>query len=155
LERTRLAAGKLAALLKQPVPHAAPDDPMGSMKTAAQELLQLNRELGILENAYTSAREMVRGRVGSKELPTKIATTSLRYAVAGFKRTRELLECMALCAESELQSPDLADPARKLAEERSVFFRRLLKPGSTFPGTLLEHSVLQSAISKLKARKRG
>jgi len=153
LERIRLAGGRLAALLKQPAPRADPDDPQGAMKEAARGLLELNRELGILENAYTAAREAARSRTGPKELPAKIVATAIRYAIAGFKRMHRLLECMALCAENELHATDLSASARELAKARSRFFRQLLKPGSAFAGTCLEHSLLQKAIRKASMKR--
>jgi len=142
IERVKLATKGLEAILQRPAPRPSQSQPHECLKSCAKRLIDVNRLMGIFENALVLAKAMGDSMLRSRPIIAKILRACLRCAPQGLQRIREVLQCMAACARYEAQDMRLAPAARGTAKRRVVLLESLLKPSSVFAGTALEHSFL-------------
>lgn len=142
IERVKLATKGLQTILQRPAPRPSQSQPHECLKSCAKRLTDVNRLMGMFENALVLAKTV--GETSPRSRPTvaKILRVCLRCAPQGLQRILEIIQCMAACACYMAQDMRLAPAARGTAKRRGVLLESLLKPSSTFAGTALEHSFL-------------
>lgn len=152
-ERVNRACGHVASLLQKPVPTNASAEPAKAAKRCAKELLDLNRQLGVLENAVVASKDLARTHPSSKEKLVKTVGMCCRAAANAQTRVRELVKQMSVCSKEQAEASELDSAVRERAEKGSTFYESLAS-SKTFAGTALEHPRLQQAVAKLGRRDR-
>jgi len=142
IERVKLATKGLESVLQRPSPRPSQSQPDECLKSCAKRLFDVNRLMGMFENALVLAKAMGESSPGSRPIVAKILQACLRCAPRGLQRIRETLQCMAACARYMVEDARRSPAARRTAKSRVVLFESLLRPASTFGGTSLEHSFL-------------
>jgi hypothetical protein len=111
-------------------------------------MLDLNRQLGVFENAVLASKDLARTHPSSKEKLAKITKACCRAAVQAQARVRLLAEQLAKCYTVQAEAADADAPVRKRAKKGAAFYESLAA-SDTLAGTALEHPFLQRAIAKL------
>lgn len=155
LDRIKIAAKTLTNLLDQPVPKPRFDRARQCVKQCVQRVFEMNRLMGVFENALVLVKSLEPSGASPPALREKTMMICVRSARRGRKRICELLQCMAACESYEAKSAGSKPPARKLAENRAALFGSLAKSVSTFAGTALEHPFLYQEIAASRRMARG
>ncbi|HOV77739.1 MAG TPA: hypothetical protein PLS24_06905 [Sedimentisphaerales bacterium] len=142
IERVKLATKGLEAILQRPAPRPSQSQPHECLKSCAKRLTDINRLMGMFENALVLAKAIGESSPRSRPIVARILRACLSGAPRGLQRIRENLKCMAACARYKVEDASLAPAVRRTAKRRVVLLESLLKPSSTFAGTSLEHSFL-------------
>jgi hypothetical protein len=141
LERARAAAGEAGTLLRKPVPAVSERSPREMGKALAKELMQLNRLLGVFENAVTTAEKLLALEATIAPAVRKLVKTCLHTARKLKARTRGVLRGLAQFAR--LQSTRAAGPAARTVAARRAKFYESLVASEDFLGSGLHHPRLQ------------
>ena len=150
-ERVNRACSHIEKLLQKPVPKNTSDDPVKAAKQCAKQLLVLNRQLGVFENAIVASKDLARTHPSSKKKLVKIIRLCCRTAVEAQKRVRQMAKQMGVCSKEKAKDPDVNSSVRKRAVKGSKFYESLAA-SETFAGTTLEHPRLQQAVAKLSRK---
>ena len=150
-ERAIQAHGRIRVLLRKPVPKSIPGNPAESAKRCAFLLLEINRQMGVLENTVMAARNLARMYPGSKRQIAKIVGASCQAAVEARVRIRELLKQMGVCCKLRAEAANRNSAVRKRAMEGYGFYESLAA-SKTFTNTAFGHPYLQAAIERIGRR---
>jgi hypothetical protein len=147
-ERVNRASGRIEALLQKPVPKNASADPAKAAERCTKQMLDLNRQLGVLENAVVALRGLARAQPSSKERLAKIAGACCRAALEAQARIRLLAKQMAVCSKLQAEAADADEAVGKRAKKGAAFYESLAAT-ETLTGTALEHPYLQREVARL------
>ncbi len=151
-ERVNRARSHIETALQKPVPKNVSADPVKDAKRCAKQILEVNRQMGVFENAVEVSKELLRTHPSSKEKLAKIVGLCCRAAVEAQVRVRELTKQMSVCSKAQAETVDDDATVRKRAEKGAAFYESLAT-SKTFAGTTLEHPYLQQAATKLSRRR--
>lgn len=141
LERAKAATGKAEALLRKTVSAVSERSSRETGKALAKELVQLNRLMGVFENAIVAGEKLAAQDSGTEPGVRKLAKTCLHTARKLQTRTRHVLRALADFARLEsTRAPKTA--ARAVASRRAKFYDGLVA-SENFLGSGLYHAHLQ------------
>jgi hypothetical protein len=146
--------GKLKALLARPLPKPSPKDPHRVVKACARQMSQVNRYLGVMENAIVACTDL---RLRHPTLKAKLAKLAGACASAGLKgeqRVRKLLGQMSFCCRLVADSEEQTASARKRFGQMADYYETLGTTGS-WVGTNIHHPFLDQAADTLPKKKRA
>jgi hypothetical protein len=147
-ERVNRASGEIETLLQKPAPKNASADPVKAAERCTKQMLDLNRQLGVLENAVVASKDLARTHPSSKQKLAKIAEACCHAAVEAQARVRLLAKQLAVCSTVQAEAVDADAAVRKRAKKGAAFYESLAA-SETLAGTALEHPFLQRAVAKL------
>ncbi len=150
-DRVDRAVRRLRALLELPLPDIGRNSPQDVLRQSTQTSPDLDRWLGVLENALLLAKEEVEARPGARAELVDIMRTTLQTAAAGTLRMREIIKCMAHSAES---GPQITQPGgpRGLDMRKAALFKSRLESSRGFAGTALDRPFLSKALNRVLRR---
>ena len=141
LERARAATGKAKALLRKAIPTVSERSSRETGKALAKELVQLNRLMGVFENAIVAGEKLVAYDSETEPGVRKLVNTCLHAARELQTRTRHVLRGLADFAR--LESTRAAKPAARTVAARRAKFYDGLVASENFLGSGLYHAHLQ------------
>lgn len=146
LARSKLALAEGQELLKTPIPNPGERSASGGRKQLAQQLLRLNRILGVFNNALGVAQNPPGAGPAAAETLKKVEAACSKAAQRMIRRVRQLL---SLLAEASLAEAERATDSskRELAERRATFYEALAN-SADFIGTGLYHVYLRDQGQK-------
>jgi hypothetical protein len=151
--RVNMALSRVEELFQKPVPQNSAADPIAVAKRCAKQILSLNRELGVFENAVVTAKDLIRTHPSSKGKITKIIGSYCRTAAAAYERIRKLAEQVGESSKAQAETPGVDSAVRDRAKKGAEFYDALAK-SKKFNGTSLEHPYLWRSLANLSRKTR-
>ena len=145
-KRAESAMRNLKTLLDRPAPEPSSDGPGGGVEPCAKLLLELNRNLGFLENAVVALGQSQEMRGVPRQ--ENLFKACVRSAIATDKRIRQTLQSMSVSARTQADTTEPDSPQSETALKKAYLYESLHK-SKTYAGTSLEHPFLATAVVKV------
>jgi hypothetical protein len=153
IRRAQTAIRRLKLIFAKPLPWPSKNSPLTALKKSARLLIKVDRYMGVLENALVIAERLRISEPQFKNRIGKITRLCVEAAAEGKKYVREIINCMAVSAQFEMEVTKKGSPKHKLAKKRMEFYRNLLKQSDTFVSLSDQHPFLEKAIKKSVPKK--
>jgi hypothetical protein len=147
-ERMDWACRQIDALLKRAVPQASRNEAAAIAKRCARLVLDLNRNIGILENGVVAAKSSSSTNKRSQGGGARIVRTSCQAAAKAELRIRELIRQMGRTFRLQAEQADESVSRPKHLRQAAEFYDSLAA-SKTLAGTCLEHPFLREAAKEL------
>jgi hypothetical protein len=151
-KRAEAATRNLRTLLERPALKPSADRAGRGLGPCAKLLLELNRNLGFLENTVV-ALEQGKG-VESTARKKSLLASCIQSARATDKRIRQTLRCMALSARKQADAAKPGSPEAESAGKKADLYETLSESES-YAGTGLEHPFLAAAVAEAATKARA
>lgn len=150
LERVKAASSKASKLLRGPAPAVSERSSRETGKALAKDLVQLNRLLGVFENAIMAAEKLAARDADPEAALEKLVKTSLYAARKLQPRIRQALRASADFAR--IESARAAKPRARAVAARRVKFYDTLVASENFLGSGLHHPRLSQQRKTTNSR---
>jgi hypothetical protein len=151
--RLELPKKQIADLLRNPVVSSPAENPEGVFSSCADALLNLNRQISVLESATDVSADLIEVPGGFSKRMTRVTQKALRAAIDGEMRLAETVACMAGSCELQARNSEEGVETRKLARARKKFYSSLFSSKPPLAMTYLEHMSLREAAKKLSSNR--
>jgi hypothetical protein len=115
----------------------------GAETAIIRQIQDINKLLGVLENAALSARQLAESERIGPEFAARLATTCDRWASAGLDRMRQMIGELSRIHRSRASALQPVDAEN--AEAQAEFYENLAQSVAAFEGTGLSHPFLSTA----------
>jgi hypothetical protein len=154
-KRALLAFERLRKLLEQPAPRAVPGQPAAAIKQCYVQLLEIDRQLGVVENCFTARQSLVRAGQNVAEQLDRVLTKCVSLVGEAESRLREIVAAMASAHQIAAQAPGTSGTKRQADEQVAAFWAAYTKPERSAIGVLLKHPFLSRALRKRSSQEAG
>jgi hypothetical protein len=154
ISRTRTALKRLKLIFAKPLPRPSKNNPFANLQKSAQLLINIDRYMGVLENALVMAEKLRTSKPQFKNRINKIAHLCIEAATGGKKYVHAIIDCMAVSSQFEIELTKKGSQRYNLAKKRMEFYRNLLGKSDTFVSLSDQHPFLEKAIKKYAQKPR-
>jgi hypothetical protein len=153
VDRLKIAATRAKALFSIPLPTPEKEIASETLAKYAQMLLDLNRQIAILEGVISVPMQIVKTTHVPMPPSTEIIRRSISVALKSKKRLAEIVRAMAVAAQMDAQNHDKESKAHQLSVKRADFYSSHIASVPPFSGSFLEHPLLNKVDTKLVSDK--
>jgi hypothetical protein len=153
VDRLKTAAAKAREICNQPLALPQKAAVSGTLSEHAQLLVDLNRQIAILEGVVSAPMQIV--RLAHVPMPkiSEIARTSITIALKSKKRLLEIVGAMANAAQIESGNYNKESKEYQIAAKRGDFYRSRIASVPPLAGTFLEHPFFDAVVKKTASDK--
>ncbi|MBN1765474.1 MAG: hypothetical protein JW860_09480 [Sedimentisphaerales bacterium] len=151
-KRAKLAMRRIKTLLTQSLLPSHPKNDK-SFKDYAQLFLDLNRQLGILENTLDLLKELPIITHKSIAVLNKTRAACIKSAWEAWKAMPEILQGMASALRLKSDNMKNDTEARRLVIRQAEYYQSLGNSSDNFLGTEWEHPFLRKAVKEVIGKK--
>ncbi|MBN1391429.1 MAG: hypothetical protein JW947_01350 [Sedimentisphaerales bacterium] len=153
IKRAQTVLKRLKLICAHPLPKPSKNNPLAAFKKSSHLLIKIDRYMGVLENVLVMAQNLRAAEPQFKNKIAKITQLCADAAAKAKKFQREIINCMAVAAQLEMDVAKKGTPKHRLAKKRLEFYRNLLGKSDTFVSLSEQHPFLEKAIKKSAAPK--
>jgi len=152
MRRVKIAFARIEGILRRVPSIVSGNRAPASFRNAAQLLINLDRQMGVLENAVTAAKDVTDSQPDRAKEMAKLVRACVRAAVKVWPKATALIQHMANGSRREVEGADSQSGARARAERRAELCESLAA-SDMLSGTSLERPFLRRAVLDHRARR--
>ncbi len=150
----KIAEKRLTKLLKKQPLRPSRKDAIRVFNECKHLLLNLNRQISVLETAVGITKEIANIPDNLEEQTYKLRTLSINAGLKDKRRLGKIVQSTTTGLKLYANNQRKDSKMYKLAKARASFYNSLLKSSPKFTGTYLEHPFLNEAAEKTILKKR-